>query len=94
VSATSPSAYQALGLALRDAPDLLAQLAAIRCPTTAIVGALDAEFLGASARLAAAIPGARHVVLADAGHQPQLEAPDAFVRAVAAHLAWARLSAP
>lgn len=90
VTATDPVAYQALGLALRHAPDLRARLAAIACPTTAIVGALDAEFLEASARMAAAIPGARHVVLPDAAHQPQLEAPEAFVAAIAAHLARVR----
>ncbi len=93
VVATDPAAYQALGLALRHAPDFRERLRAIACPTTAIVGALDAEFIAASARMAAAIPGARRVVLENAAHQPQLEAPDAFVRAVAEHLAWARASA-
>jgi pimeloyl-ACP methyl ester carboxylesterase len=92
IVATDPAAYQALGLALRHAPDLRAALRGITCPTTAIVGALDAEFLAASPRMAAAIPGARHVVLASAAHQPQLEAPEAFVREVAQHLAWARAS--
>ncbi len=90
VIATDPVAYQALGLALRHAPDLRPRLAAIACPTTAIVGALDAEFVAASPRMAAAIPGARHVVLPNAAHQPQLEAPEAFVAAVAEHLARVR----
>jgi pimeloyl-ACP methyl ester carboxylesterase len=90
ILATDPAAYQALGLAMKHAPDLRPTLRRVACPTTAIVGALDAEFLEASARLAAAIPGARHVVLPDAAHQPQLEAPGAFVAALAEHLRWAR----
>jgi len=90
IIATDPVAYQALGLALKHAPDIRARLSAIRCPTTAIVGALDSEFAEASARVAAAIPGARHVVIPNAGHQPQLEAREAFVGAVRAHLARVR----
>jgi 3-oxoadipate enol-lactonase len=90
IVATDPAAYQALGLALKHAPDVRERLAAIACPTTAIVGALDTEFMEASPRMAAAIPGARHVVLPEAAHQPQLEAPEAFVAAIAAHLARVR----
>jgi len=90
VIATDPAAYPALGLALKYAPDTRARLAAIGCPTTAIVGALDREFIEASPRMAAAIPGARQVVLPEAAHQPQLEAPEAFVRALREHLARAR----
>jgi pimeloyl-ACP methyl ester carboxylesterase len=90
VAATDPVAYQALGLALKHATDFRGRLSAIACPATAIVGALDTEFVAASPRLAAAIPGARHVVLPDAAHQPQLEAPEAFVAAVAEHLARVR----
>jgi len=92
IAATDPAAYQALGLAMKYAPDTRARLAAIACPTTAIVGALDREFAEASPRMAAAIPGARLVVLPEAAHQPQLEAPEAFVRAVGEHLARARSS--
>lgn len=90
VIATDPAAYQALGLALKHAPDFRSELRAIACPTSVIVGALDAEFAEASARMAAAIPGARSVVIPNAGHQPQLEAPEAFVAALAEHLARAR----
>ena len=90
ILATDPVAYQALGLALKYAPDVRARLSAIRCPTLVMVGALDAEFIEASPRLAAAIPGARHVVIPNAGHQPQLEAREAFLAAVRDHLARAR----
>ena len=90
IRATDPVAYQALGLALKRAPDLRARLAQIRCPTLVMVGELDAEFAEASRRLAAASPGARHVVIPNAGHQPQLEAPEAWLAAVAEHLARVR----
>ena len=90
IAATDPAGYQALGLALKHAPDFRARLAGITCPTTAIVGALDAEFLGASARMAEAVRGARHVVLEDAAHQPQLEAPGAWLAAMREHLARVR----
>jgi 2-succinyl-6-hydroxy-2,4-cyclohexadiene-1-carboxylate synthase len=90
VVATDPAAYPALGGAMKRAPDLRAALQRIARPTSVIVGALDAEFAAPSARLAAAIPEARHVVLPQAGHQPQLEAPEAFVEAVRVHLMTAR----
>jgi pimeloyl-ACP methyl ester carboxylesterase len=90
VVATDPAAYRALGLALKHAPDLRSRLCAVACPTTAMVGALDPEFVEASARMAAAIPGARHVVIPNAGHQPQLEAPEAWLAAVGEHLARVR----
>jgi 2-succinyl-6-hydroxy-2,4-cyclohexadiene-1-carboxylate synthase len=90
VIAMDPVAYQALGLALKRAPDFRAHLSALRCPALVAVGALDAEFVEASPRLAAAIRGARHVVIPNAGHQPQLEAPAAFVDALREHLARVR----
>jgi pimeloyl-ACP methyl ester carboxylesterase len=40
--------------------------------------------------MARAIPGARHVVIDDAAHSPQLENPDAWLAAVLAHLERAR----
>jgi pimeloyl-ACP methyl ester carboxylesterase len=90
IIATDPVAYQALGLALKHAPDIRAELAAIRCPTLVMVGALDSEFVSPSPRLAAAIPGARHLVIPNAGHQPQLEARESFLAAVRDHVAHVR----
>jgi pimeloyl-ACP methyl ester carboxylesterase len=90
VAATDPAAYPALGRAMKSAADLRAQLAGIACPTSVIVGALDAEFVAPASRLAAAIPGAHHVLLPDAAHQPQLESTPAFVAAMGTHLARAR----
>jgi 3-oxoadipate enol-lactonase len=69
--------------ALRDRPDRQAELAAIRCPTLVIVGKEDTisppvEVVG----MANAIPGARVVEIAGAGHLSNLENPDAFIRAI------------
>ena len=86
IIATDPVAYLELGLALKRAPDLRARLSGIRGPTLVMVGSLDTEFVEASARLAAAIPGARHSVIPNAGHQPQLEAREAWLAALREHL--------
>jgi len=86
VAAMDPAAYEALGRALVEQQDLTPRLAAIRAPTTVLVGEHDLEFLGPSAALAQGIAGADHVVLADAGHQPQHEAPEAWRAAVLEHL--------
>jgi pimeloyl-ACP methyl ester carboxylesterase len=51
-------------------------------PTLVLVGADDLLLREPSDRLAAAIPGARLVVVPGAGHSPQLEAPDAWFAAV------------
>jgi pimeloyl-ACP methyl ester carboxylesterase len=40
--------------------------------------------------MAKAIPGARHVVIPDAAHSPQVENREAWLAAIRAHLAWAR----
>jgi pimeloyl-ACP methyl ester carboxylesterase len=90
VAAMDPAAYPALGRAMKYAADFRAQLAGIACPTSVIVGALDAEFVVPSARLAEAIRGAHHVALPEAAHQPQLEAPEAFLAAMRAHLSRVR----
>ena len=86
VAATDPAAYAALGRALVEQEDLSPRLASIAAPTTVLVGELDHEFRRPAEALAHAIPGARHVVLPGAGHQPQHEAPDAWREAVLAHL--------
>lgn len=58
------------------------RLGEVRPPTLIVSGALDARFVDIGARLAAAIPLAAHAVVAAAGHAPQLERPEAFVRLV------------
>lgn len=85
-----PVAYGTLGLSMLDQTPLLERLGEIRLPTTVIVGSGDANFGAPAHELAAGIPGARLVEIPEAGHQPQLENPEAWVAAIAAHLARVR----
>lgn len=88
--AMDPVAYGALGEALFAQAPLGSGLGAIRAPTLVMVGAEDEGFLAAADELAAGIPGARRVTIAGAGHQPQLEAPAAWLAAIREHLAQVR----
>ena len=54
-------------------PDRLPRLAEIAVPTLVIVGEQDEAFIKHADRMAATIPGARLVVVPDAGHSPQFE---------------------
>lgn len=64
-------------------PTLADRLAGIAVPTLVLWGASDGIVdPGYGQAYAAAIPGARFVLIPDAGHQPQLEAPDATLRAI------------
>jgi 3-oxoadipate enol-lactonase len=54
---------------------------------TVIVGANDTPLLDSARFLHDAIPGSRLEVVADAGHSPQEDNPDAWLRAVEDHLA-------
>jgi proline iminopeptidase len=66
----------------------LPSLAAVRCPAIVIAGEHDLICGPEWNRpIAAAIPGARYVEIADAGHLPQYEQPEAFRAAV---LDWLR----
>lgn len=68
------------------ARDLLGELRGLDAPTLVVVGEQDGPFLDQSRRMAAAIPGARLAVIADAGHSPQLEAPATWLAAVTTFL--------
>jgi proline iminopeptidase len=67
--------------------DLAPELAAVRCPTLVVHGADDPIPVASSEAVAAAIPGARLVVLDGAGHVPYVEQPDALWAAVLPFLA-------
>ena len=54
----------------------------IKVPAIIIVGANDTPFLAASDYMAAKIPGARKVVIRDAGHASNIDQPKAFNDAV------------
>jgi proline iminopeptidase len=71
-----------------DNIDILPSLAAVRCPALVIAGQYDFICGPAWNRpIAAAIPAARFVEIADAGHVPQYEQPDAFRAALLGWLA-------
>ena len=62
-----------------DKVDILPTLAAVECPAIVIAGQYD--FIAGpvwNRPIAAAIPAARYVEIADAGHVPQYEQPEAF----------------
>ncbi|MDJ0869584.1 MAG: alpha/beta fold hydrolase [Myxococcota bacterium] len=88
--AMDPEAYAALGRAMLEQEQLTPRLAEIRCPNLVMVGESDRSFLDAADVLEREIPGARRVTISDAGHQPQLEAPVAWLDAVRGHLQAAR----
>lgn len=69
--------------ALRDRPDRRGELSAIACHTLVIVGTDDKISPPAEmADMAQAIPGARLVEIAGAGHLSNLERPSEFVAAI------------
>jgi 2-succinyl-6-hydroxy-2,4-cyclohexadiene-1-carboxylate synthase len=65
--------------------DLVAGLEGV--PVLVLVGEQDRPFVPHAERMAAAIPGARLVVITDAGHSPQFENPDEWYEALTAFLA-------
>jgi 3-oxoadipate enol-lactonase/4-carboxymuconolactone decarboxylase len=82
---TDPVGWLGCAAALRDCSkeEILGK---IRCPATVIVGEQDESTpVAASEAIAAAIPGARMVTIAEARHIPSLEREAAFTRAVLGH---------
>jgi pimeloyl-ACP methyl ester carboxylesterase len=88
--ACSPAMYAAMAAELLNDHDYLAQLATLDVPTLVVVGEQDTPFLGPSQVMADAIPGAELVILPDAGHSPQFEAPEEWWDAVSGFLERAR----
>jgi pimeloyl-ACP methyl ester carboxylesterase len=70
----------------RDARGL-ALLPEIKVPSLIVVGADDTPFLAASDYMAAKIPGAKKVVIPQAGHAVNIDQPQAFIDAVLPFLA-------
>jgi proline iminopeptidase len=70
----------------RTGYDLLPRLGRFRAPTLVLHGRTDVIPVDPMARIAAAIPGARFVVLADCGHFAFAEDPDAVYAQVSALL--------
>lgn len=81
VSTNTPDGVGAAIRAMRDRPDRTALLSTIACPTTVVCGVEDTVTPPAECEaLARAIPGARFVLIPDAGHLPNIERPGAFAR--------------
>jgi 2-succinyl-6-hydroxy-2,4-cyclohexadiene-1-carboxylate synthase len=59
-------------------PPVWHRLGRLRCPVLLTAGEHDRRYATAAWRMADAIPDARVKVIRDAGHAPQLEAPDEF----------------
>jgi pimeloyl-ACP methyl ester carboxylesterase len=72
-----------------------AELSAIRCPLLAVQG-LDDEYgtLAQIEGIAAAVPGTELLTLADCGHSPQRDQPQALISAVTAFIAQPRAAQP
>ena len=85
--ATSPVAYASLLRAMFDATDRLDRLRSLTMATLVIVGEQDKPLVEPSTAMADAIPDAELAVIADAGHSPQFENPDAWWAALSMFLA-------
>ena len=92
--ATSPGLYAAMAPAFRVAEDRLDSLRDLPAtlPVLVIVGEQDQSFLAPSERMAAACAGGTLAIIADAGHCPQFENPDAWWQTLAGYLAGIRHS--
>ena len=77
--ASSPDMWLAMISELLDQADRLAALAELDLPTLVIVGDQDGPFLAHARRMADRMPRAELAVIADAGHSPQFENPDAWL---------------
>ena len=74
----------ALGHQADDLPEMASSLTG---PLLVLVGEHDSAFVQAAQQMKEAIPSARHVVIADAGHSPQFENPTAWIDAMTSFLA-------
>jgi 3-oxoadipate enol-lactonase len=82
-----PDAVAAASLGMAERPDSTPDLPGIDVPTLVVTSNGDALIPPEiSAPMASAIPGGVLEVLGDAGHLSNLEAPEAFTRALAEHL--------
>jgi pimeloyl-ACP methyl ester carboxylesterase len=80
-------AFTTLGEELLTHESVLPQLESLALPTTVVVGENDTGLRGASVDLAATIRGAVLEVIVEAGHSPQAEQPEAWLKAINGHLA-------
>ena len=77
-------AHAARGMLTQSNSSVIESLPHIKVPSLVIVGSKDAPFIAASDYMAAKIPGAKKVVIEDAGHASNIDQPAAFNKAVTA----------
>jgi pimeloyl-ACP methyl ester carboxylesterase len=82
-----PEAFCAFGTELRSYPSMVSRLGELSMPVTVMVGANDRNLVQPAHVMAEGIAGAVLEVIADAGHSPQEDRPDEWLRVVEAHLA-------
>ncbi|MBS0409575.1 MAG: alpha/beta fold hydrolase [Proteobacteria bacterium] len=75
-------ARAARGMLTQKDARVINSLPEIKVPVLVVVGANDTPFLAASDYMAGKIPGARKVVIPDAGHSANIDQPEAFNAAV------------
>lgn len=63
-------------------PPMHDRLPLLRVPTLLLAGALDPDYCALAREMSRVIPGARAVIVPDAGHAVHLEQPEAFYRIV------------
>jgi pimeloyl-ACP methyl ester carboxylesterase len=80
-------ARAARGMLAQKDSRVINSLPAIVVPTLIVVGANDTPFLAATDYMAAKIPGAKKVIIPDAGHSANLDQPHIFNAAVVDFLA-------
>lgn len=76
-------AHAARGMLTQRDASVMESLPTIAVPALVIVGADDTPYLAASDYMAGKIPGARKVVIPNAGHAANIDQPEAFNAAVA-----------
>ena len=86
LEALDPVVFTQLMSAVTFQQSVTERLGEIRCPTLVLVGAQDEGFLDTSRELSDGIPDAKLVVIRDAHHSPQIEARQAWLDAICAHL--------
>ncbi|MCC7267245.1 MAG: alpha/beta fold hydrolase [Caulobacteraceae bacterium] len=75
-------AHAARGMLTQRDASVMESLPGIAVPTLVVVGADDTPFLAASDYMAGKIPGAKKVVIPNAGHAANIDQPEAFNAAV------------
>lgn len=80
--AMDPQAYEALARAMLQQQNLAQRLPELAAPALVLCGEQDSPFVAPSRFMAREIPDAKLVMLPNAAHQPQFEAPQAWRTAV------------